>query len=262
MTDESHPSQPARPYGPDVSHFSHGVRGVLGLVFSWTLISLLLFSCLVFALVTCRFRVSSYFHQICRLFGKIHLRCLGIRVEVINREAVANRRCRVVTFNHASQLDLFVMASILPPGGTPLVKREFLYIPLLGQVLYAFDVTTIDRGNLSKAKSTLRRAVDKALAQQQSLFISPEGTRTRTGELGPFKMGAFYLAESMNAPIVPAIIRGAGECQPMGKLFCTPGVVQIEFLDDIPTDDFQRGDLHRHRDALRSIYLEALQKRD
>ena len=161
-------------------------------------------------------------------------------------------------FNHASQLDLR-HGKHFAAGWNTLVKREFLYIPLLGQVLYAFDVTTIDRGNLQKRRVHSGGRLTRR--SQQSLFISPEDSH-QNRELGPFKMGAFYLAESMNAPIVPAIIRGAGECQPMGKLFCTPGVVQIEFLDDIPTDDFQRGDLHRHRDALRSIYLEALEKRD
>ena len=257
MTSESSTSD-SRPFGPDAPRWTHPIRGVFGLLCSWSILTVLLLVCLVLALITFRFRVTSYFYLVARLFGLIHLWCLGLRIEVINPDAIKGRRCRVVSFNHASQLDLFIMASLLPPGGTPLVKREFLYIPILGQVIYAFDVTTIDRGNIAKAKSTLRRAVQKALAQEESLFIAPEGTRSRSGELGPFKMGAFYLAESLSAPIVPAVIRGAGECHPMGKWFCTPGVIQVEFLDEVSSEDFVRGDLHRHRDALRSTYLKAL----
>ena len=71
-------------------------------------------------------------------------------------------------------------------------------------------------------------------------------------------MGLFHLAAETHAPIIPAVLRGAWECQPMGTIISHPGVVEVELLPEIATDDFGPDNLREKRDELRALYLRVL----
>ena len=247
--------------GPYPHNPTGAVRAVFGgtrIVLGWLFICTFLPLVIVVSLLTLRIGVHRWFHRFSRVFGRTVLGIAGVRLVVEGGEAFEGRRTRIFLINHTSQLDLFIMASVMPPGGGPIGKREFLRIPILGWAWWALDLLTIDRSNLERAKGSMSEASRRLRERRDTVIIAPEGTRSRDGKLGPFKMGAFHLAAEVDAPIIPVIIRGAGHCQPMGSVLIEPGVVSIEVLDEIPTDDYAGSDLHERRDELRALFLEHL----
>ena len=226
--------------------------------FAWLLMGVILTTLVVVSLLTFRIGVQSYMHVPSNLVGKLMLRLMGIRLRVVGAEHIKGRKMRIIAMNHTSQLDIFIFASLVPPYGVPIAKKEIARVPFIGWAFFAFKTLLIDRSNLEKSKASFAKASERLRNDQASVIIAPEGTRSRTGELGDFKMGLFHLAAASKAPIVPAIVRGARECQPMGTLLPHPGVVEVEFLPEISTQNFEADNLHHHRDALRKLFIERL----
>ena len=235
-----------------------GIRGAVGLLLSWPILAVLTTLWPLASLLTFRIGVSGYRHHFMRTFGRVHLFLCGVKVRVINPERLERRESRIITFNHCSQLDMFVGAAVLPPGGLPLMKKELLYVPILGWGMWAFRLPTVDRSRPSRARASLSALAQHIKDEQGSLMISPEGTRSADGRLGSFKMGAFHLANDFNAPIVPVVIRGAHECLPLGSWFVRPGVVEVEVLEAIDIAVEKRKALRSCRDELHALYLDAL----
>lgn len=239
-----------------------GLKGILrrGAVLfgAWAFLAVALTVTTVFALVTFRIGLSRYMYKISRFCGRTVLRISGVHVRVINPERLSGQKARIVAFNHTSQLDLFVFASLLPPGGTGLAKREFVLVPFIGWALFAFDFLLINRSHPEKAKRSLVKAARRLRERRATVFYSPEGTRSRDGRLGSFKMGLLHLVAASHAPIVPVVVRGAKECQPMGSHVPQSGVVEIEILPEVDTSDFDADNLHAKRDELRAIFVVAL----
>ena len=235
-----------------------GIRGVLGLLLSWPLLAILTTLWPLVAVLTFRIGVSEYRHHFMRTFGRVHLFLVGVKIRVKNPERLTRRESRIITFNHCSQLDMFLGAAVVPPGGLPLMKKELLYVPILGWGMWAFRLPTVDRSRPSRARASLSALARHIKEKRGSLMISPEGTRSADGSLGSFKMGAFHLANDFNAPIVPVVIRGAHECLPLGSWFVRPGIVEIEVLEAIGVNVEKRKALRRCRAELHALYLDAL----
>lgn len=104
--------------------------------------------------------------------------------------------------NHVSLMDILLANFVSPPSLRFLAKKELSYYPLLGSAMQAGEYIFIDRKNLTQAKTDLERAKTK-LQSGIKLWIFPEGTRSRSGKLLPFKKGGFHLAIEMKATIIP-----------------------------------------------------------
>tara|TARA_R110002073_G_scaffold245044_5_gene407572 strand:- start:114775 stop:115587 length:813 start_codon:yes stop_codon:yes gene_type:complete len=233
-------------------------RNAMVLGAGWGAASVGLTAASAFALGTLRIRSASYLPPIVRTCSKFLLGLQGVDVEIVNPEFLAGRKPRLVFLNHTSQLDMFLMGSIFPSYGTTLFKREILFVPFFGWAIFAFDVPTINRKNLAKAIASLERVAKLVTERSATVFISPEGTRSRDGKLGPFKKGPFHLAAQLDATIVVAVIRGAKECQPMGQLVASPGLVRIELVAEIPTKDFTAENVDAKCAEVRAIFAREL----
>jgi 1-acyl-sn-glycerol-3-phosphate acyltransferase len=119
------------------------------------------------------------------------------------------------------------------------------------------DVAFVDRGNTAPAHKALEPAVQK-LRDGISLVIAPEGTRSATPALGPFKKGAFHIAMQAGVPIVPIVIRNAGELMWRGASTIRAGTVQIAVLPPIPTVGWAVDELEKHLHEVREQYLATL----
>jgi putative phosphoserine phosphatase/1-acylglycerol-3-phosphate O-acyltransferase len=144
---------------------------------------------------------------------------------------------------------------------TVVVKREFLFVPFMGLAMFAFNFVMIDRKDRERAKRSMQGAAERINKRAASVIIAPEGTRSSTGELGPFKMGAFHLALATKAPIVPIVLRGCSKLQPLGRWIPARGVVTVDILPEIATDDWDEEGLKARRDELREVYVDALKGR-
>jgi 1-acyl-sn-glycerol-3-phosphate acyltransferase len=93
----------------------------------------------------------------------------------------------------------------------------------------------IDRKNAEKAIASIQKAKELMDTKKISVHIFAEGTRSKTGEIQPFKRGAFYLASKVGYPVIPVTINGASSILPKGKLNITSGTMHIHFDKPIST---------------------------
>jgi 1-acyl-sn-glycerol-3-phosphate acyltransferase len=188
----------------------------------------------------------------------LNLAISGVEMEVQGIEHLTGRQPRVVAFNHASMLDLFIVCALLPEGSAPVIKREIIYFPFLGWAVWGLGFVLVDRKNPERAKASLQRAAARVGREQLTVFISPEGTRTRDGSLGPFKLGPMRLAQATELPVTPMVIHNAYDLMPNGVLYTRPGKVRVEMLPPVTL----AGDDVRHSTAqLREIFVQALSGR-
>jgi 1-acyl-sn-glycerol-3-phosphate acyltransferase len=113
----------------------------------------------------------------------------------------------IIMSNHRSHYDIPLMTLCIPGSIRMLTKKEFFKVPLWGRGLKAGEFISIDRSDLEQAKKDLAEARAK-MESGIVLWISPEGTRSRTGRLGPFKKGGFIMAIESGATIIPVGIQG------------------------------------------------------
>ena len=241
---------------------------------AWAFCALWLPVIAVLMLVTLGRRKDTLGAALMRIWGSGMLWIAGVRLQVDPevRAELALRRARVMPFNHGSTLDLFIGAALMPAGGVTIVKRELMFVPLIGQVVLLLDIVMLDRRNRDRAAASLKAAGDRLRREKLSVFIAPEGTRAAGGQVGPFKLGAFHLAVEARVPIVPMVWHGAGRLLPLGAWHCRSGTVRISLLREMtmhlsgderqPTEASQHtqkpNDVHAMAATLRAAYQAAL----
>ncbi len=190
------------------------------------------------------------------LAGELGSVLAGVRLDVRGAEHLATRPA-VFLFNHQSQLDVLILARLLHGGFTGVAKRELSRSPGFGLMFRLADVAFVDRHDHAQAVKALQPAVQK-LRDGISLVIAPEGTRSATPALGPFRKGAFHVAMQAGVPIVPIVIRNSGELMWRSARTIHSGTVQVVVLPPIPTTGWVVEDLGKHVDEVRGQYLATL----
>ena len=181
----------------------------------------------------------------------------GIEVEVVSgHEHIWSARPCVFLFNHQSNLDAFVIMHVLRGGFTGVVKKELASYPLWGQLFQFGGAAFVDRSNHEKAIEALAPAIEK-LREGVSLVVAPEGTRSATPKLGPFKKGAFHIARQAEVPVVPIVVNGAGQLMPRGEHFVRPGKVEVVVLPPIDVSKWPK-DFTKRVEKVRQRYLDTL----
>jgi 1-acyl-sn-glycerol-3-phosphate acyltransferase len=117
-------------------------------------------------------------------------------------------------------------------------KWDLFFVPFFSWLLISMESYPLDRKDRSQAVKAINLATVTAVKHQagDTISISPEGTRSKSGLLLKFKKGPFHLWEDAKLPIIPAVLFGAFELCPPGTLAITPGKVYIRFLDPITVD--------------------------
>jgi 1-acyl-sn-glycerol-3-phosphate acyltransferase len=158
-----------------------------------------------------------------------------IHISVSGVDAVPPGKAFVYMSNHQSHLDIPVLYMTIPARTLRMVaKRELFRLPGFGPAMRAAEFIEVNRESREQAIASLRRA-EQAIADGVSIWIAPEGTRSRTGELGPLKKGGFHLASAVGAPIVPIAINGTIDILPADTRSMNYDVpVTVEFGPPIP----------------------------
>jgi putative phosphoserine phosphatase/1-acylglycerol-3-phosphate O-acyltransferase len=181
----------------------------------------------------------------------------GVELEVTGEEHLWSHRPAVFIFNHQSAVDTLLVAKLLRRDFTGIAKREIRRNPIFGPAFAFAGVVFIDRADSAKAIEALAPAL-KALREGRSLAIAPEGTRSRTRRLGPFKKGAFHLAMQARVPIVPIVFQNALDVLPRGALVLRPANVRAVVLPPVDTSRWTRSGLDAEIEKIRKQYLEVL----
>jgi putative phosphoserine phosphatase/1-acylglycerol-3-phosphate O-acyltransferase len=181
----------------------------------------------------------------------------GVRLRVIGEENIWAARPAVFLFNHQSQLDVFVLGSLLRKDFTGVAKKSLERDPFFGPVGFLADVAYIDRTDSTKARQGLEPAVE-ALRAGKSIAIAPEGTRSPTPRLLPFKKGPFHMAMQAGVPVVPIVMRNCGEIMAAHSMAIHGGTVDVVVLPPVPTEDWTLEDLNENIARVRQMYLDTL----
>tara|TARA_B100001250_G_C19816896_1_gene798985 strand:+ start:4569 stop:5276 length:708 start_codon:yes stop_codon:yes gene_type:complete len=153
-------------------------------------------------------------------------------------------------FNHESMFDQFMIAAFIPHYITAVGAIEQFKYPLWGFIMKQYGIIPIVRKNIKKALNSLSKA-ENALNNGVSLLISPEGTRTLTGHMGPFKKGPFHLAKNTGATIIPVGIIGAYKAKNKKNWVLTLGRLTTRFGVPIKKKDFENLTVEETRDLVR-----------
>lgn len=155
-------------------------------------------------------------HRCHRLWAKGILALMGVHIRYHHLENLPDHVGGILASNHQSQFDIFVLAS-LPINFKWVSKEEVGRAPFVGWVLKVMGTFFVKR-NRSSHDLNVMRDIEEGLRDGKRVAIFPEGTRTRTGEMLPFKKGAFRIAQNSGVPLYPIAIDGTFSIAPAGKL--------------------------------------------
>jgi 1-acyl-sn-glycerol-3-phosphate acyltransferase len=151
-----------------------------------------------------------------RWFAHRVIEILNVDLHATGADRVPLGRAYVYMSNHQSHLDIPMLYATLPsPTIRMLAKKELFQIPLWGQALRAADFIEVDRSNHARAVQSIEQA-KRLLRDGVSIYLAPEGTRSRDGRIGKLKKGGFHMAIDTQTPIVPVAIRGTIDILPRG----------------------------------------------
>lgn len=179
-----------------------------------------------------------------RWFGRRVVEVLDVRLTATGAERVPPDRAYVYMSNHQSHLDIPMLYATLPsPTIRMLGKTELFQIPIWGRGLRAAEFIEVDRSNRERAMKSIDYAA-KLVRDGVSIYLAPEGTRSRDGRINPLKKGGFHLALGTGAPIVPVAIRGTIDILPRGsRVMQTGRSVSVTIGTPIPVEGHSLDDL-------------------
>lgn len=165
---------------------------------------------------------------------------MNLKVIVVNKPKTSGPV--VFTANHQDLLDTFFFAKIWPNNCAGVGKQELAWVPIFGAAFWLAGNIFINRGDKDKAAAVVDQMADKINSLNRSIFIMPEGTRSRGKGLLPFKKGAFLTAIKAGVPIVPLCVSSTKN---ITLSDWAPKPALVEFLDPISTAGLQPEDAER-----------------
>ena len=166
--------------------------------------------------------------------ARLALACAGIRYRVAGRENIPSTAV-VFCANHESNVDPPVLFLALHPQLHILYKAELRRIPIMATVFDVGGFVAVERSDREKARASIERGA-QSIRTGNSFLIFPEGTRSRTGELLPFKKGGFIMAIRAQVPIVPVAISGGRAAMRKGSPIVRPVHVTVRIGRPVPTE--------------------------
>lgn len=193
----------------------------------------------VFGSVYCLFsprnprHVATFGH----LFGRLAT-VFGVQVEMRKPAGAADNGTCIYIANHQNNYDMVTVSNIVQPRTVTVGKKSLAWIPFFGQLYWLTGNLLIDRDNRAKAHGTIAQVVEAIKKQDISIWMFPEGTRSRGRGLLPFKTGAFHAAIAAGVPIVPICVSTTS-----GKIKLNRwnnGHVIVEMLEPIDTSAYNK----------------------
>jgi len=191
------------------------------------------------------FRWKSLLYVLGHIGVRLGLALTGIRVRIAGAEHLPLDRAAVYCANHQSNVDPPILFDALHPRMHILYKHEIDRIPVLARAFRLGGFIPIDRRNREAAMRSIETGAE-SIGSGHSFLIFPEGTRSRTADLLPFKKGGFVMAIKAQAPIVPVAVQGGRAAMTRGSWIILPALVSIRVGRPIATAGLG---LH-NRDAL------------
>jgi 1-acyl-sn-glycerol-3-phosphate acyltransferase len=207
--------------------------------FPWTIIS----------------RKIDFLYNTAMKIARAGVRLGGVKVEIVGLDRFDNQGTYIYMCNHVSNIDPPIVIPAIPKRTSVLVKKEVFRIPVLATAMRMGNLVPVDRTDRDSAINSLKKA-QEVLASGVNMSVFPEGTRSQTGELLPFKKGPFYMALDAGVPIVPMTILGTRAIWPKGSRAIKPGTATVVFHP--PIDPKQFPEREALMDAVRASIASAM----
>ncbi|EOU9606466.1 1-acylglycerol-3-phosphate O-acyltransferase [Cronobacter dublinensis] len=166
------------------------------------------------------------------MFGRLST-VFGLKVELRKPQGAENYGNAIYIANHQNNYDMVTASKIVQPPTVTVGKKSLVWIPFFGQLYWLTGNLLIDRNNRSKAHGTIAEVVEQFRKRKISIWMFPEGTRSRGRGLMPFKTGAFHAAIAAGVPIIPVCVSNTH-----GKIKLNRwnnGLVIVEMLPPVDT---------------------------
>lgn len=177
------------------------------------------------------------YFKLSKYFSGVILWLSGIKLKVTGLENFSSHKTYVFVSNHSSQYDIVTLQKCIPNRMAMIFKKELVKIPFFGWQLYLGPYVMIDRQNMERALKSIEEAKIKMEKKNISIVVFAEGTRSKTGDVQPFKRGAFRLATKVGYPIVPVSISGSNKIMPKGTYKLWSGTIKVHFDKPIVSDN-------------------------
>ena len=226
----------------------------LVLVFIWTML------CGIFGIVFALVTNPAYSHRIMGyyIFSPGILAISLVRVKARGLDNVLEQPA-IYASNHASQLDIPIICTRINRPMFFIGKVELKKIPVLGQYMKIVGMIFVDRKNRERAMASMRTAIQD-IQGGKSIAAFPEGTRTKTGELLPFKKGVFTIAKEGRIPIVPIAVIGSSKALASGSFSMRPASVELRILPALKDDAFFNMSIEEMANHTRSLIQQEIEK--
>lgn len=199
-------------------------------------------------------RPGGFLDTVARTYSRQILYAAGLSLEVRGLEHLAPIGPQMVACNHQSFFDILAVMAVLPVRVRFVAKKELFRVPFFGWAIGTLGHIRLDRHNLKQAFAAYELAA-KTLAQEKlHVAVFPEGTRSRSGELQPFKKGPSVLAIAAGATVVPCYCAGTFGILPKGSIWVRPRPVQVLFGPPLDAS----GLTYEDRDAFTARLREAI----
>lgn len=196
-----------------------------------------------------------YTERMASLLGRWILRLWGIHMVVHDRPPDTGEQ-RVYISNHTSTVDVFVLIALGLLNTRFFLSgylRKFLPLGLIGYLTGV--IWTVPQEFPAQRVEIFKRAERILKRTGESVYLSPEGKRVTSGEVGPFNKGAFHLATNLGAPIVPLYIFIPPEIDPGMGYRAQPGQVDVYFKPSIDTSNWHLKDLMANKEQVRAQFI-------
>lgn len=200
------------------------------------------------------FRLKGLLYELGHIGVALTLGVAGIRYRVRGREHVPADRAVVFCSNHQSNVDPPLLFRALHRRLHILYKAELNKLPIIGTVIQVGGFIPVPRDHKEAALGAIEKAA-ASIRSGNSFLIFPEGTRSRTDQLLPFKKGGFIMAIKAQAPIVPVAITGGRDAMRRGSALIYPANVDVRIGAPVPTEGYSLDD----RDALIDVVRERIE---
>ena len=216
--------------------------------------------CAIFTILLVHWKDSAFVHGFQQLWSRLFFWLFFMNPEVEGAENLQKGQSYVFVANHASMFDAWLVYGWLPVVFKWIMKYSIRHIPFVGTACKAAGHIFIQRGASKQALQSLEEAKSR-LVNGVSVVIFPEGTRSKTGEVGPFKRGAFQIAFDVNLPVVPVSLSGVYDVLPKGKWLVHPAR-KVKMVIGKPVDlSHYAPDEHAQAiDDIRAIVLSGIKR--
>jgi 1-acyl-sn-glycerol-3-phosphate acyltransferase len=192
---------------------------------------------------------------IAKTMARLGVAISGVQV-VVHRDRPLPETQTVYIANHTATLDLFVVTSLGLPKTRYFLSgflRKILPLGLIGYLIGVF--WTVPQDFPEQRRKIFQRAARRLRQSGDSVFLTPEGGRICTGEIGHFNRGAFHLATSLQADIVPIYLHVPDDAEAGMNLVSKKTTVDVFFLPTISTAGWTVDEVDQNRDAVRDLYV-------